>query len=158
MRTYIAATIAALCLAPAVAAAQGPPRLGGQVSFAQDVNAGLGMRLELPMSRSLSPDLRADFAFDYFFPDSPVNYWELNTNLAWGFHFSGSRVSPYVGAGLDIARTSFTGVPRSGVTDVGMNLLAGLKFYTTSSLTPYLELRPELGGGNRLVLTTGVIF
>jgi len=157
MRTPIAAAVAALCLAPAVLAAQGP-RLGGQVSFAQDVNAGLGLRLELPLSRALARDLRVAVAFDYFFPDSPVNYWELNTDLAWGFHLAGTGVSLYAGAGLNIARTSDSGIPRSGVTDAGVNLLGGVRFGTATRLTPFVELRPELGGGDRLVLTAGIMF
>jgi hypothetical protein len=158
MRLHITVAVAALCLAPAGLVAQGPPRLGGQVSFAQDVNAGLGLRLELPLSPALARDLRVAVAFDYFFPDSPVNYWELNTDLAWGFRLTGTRVSLYAGAGLNIARTSVSGVPRSGATDVGVNLLGGVRFGTSTRLTPYVELRPELGGGDRLVLTAGIMF
>jgi len=158
MHTQTIAALAALCLAPAALAAQGPPRLGGQVSFAQDVNAGLGLRLEVPLSPALARDLRVAVAFDYFFPDSPVNYWELNTDLAWGFPLRGTGIALYAGAGLNIARTSASGVPRSGVTDLGVNLLGGVRFRSSMRLTPYVELRPELGGGDRLVLTTGLIF
>jgi hypothetical protein len=158
MRMHITAAVAALCLAPTVLAAQGPPRLGGQVSFAQDVNAGLGLRLELPLSPAIGRDLKLAVAFDYFFPDSPVNYWELNTDLAWGFRLTGTRVSLYAGAGLNIAHTSYSGIPRAAATDVGVNLLGGVRFGTSTRLTPFVELRPELGGGERLVLTAGLIF
>jgi hypothetical protein len=158
MRLHSTLAVATLCLAPAVLAAQGPPRLGGQVSFAQDVNAGLGLRLELPLSPALARDLRLAVAFDYFFPNSPASYWELNTDLAWGFPLSGTRVSLYAGAGLNIARTTSSGVPRVGATDVGVNLLGGVRFGTSTRLTPFVELRPELGGGDRLVLTAGIIF
>jgi hypothetical protein len=122
------------------------------------VNAGLGLRLEAPLSPVLARDLRVAVAFDYFFPDSPVNYWELNTDLAWGFRLAGTRMSLYAGGGLNIARTSVSGVPASGATDVGVNLLGGVRFGTATRLTPYVELRPELGGGDRLVLTAGIIF
>ncbi len=64
MRKHITVALAALCLAPAALAAQGLPRLGGQVSVAQDVNAGLGLRVELPLSRALARDLRVAVAFD----------------------------------------------------------------------------------------------
>jgi hypothetical protein len=97
-------------------------------------------------------------AFDYFFPDAPFSYWELNGDLAWGFHLASTRLSLYLGGGLNIARSSLQGIPGSGNTDLGANLLVGLRIPTASRLTPYVELRPEFGGGNRLVLSTGVLF
>ncbi len=147
---------ATLLLLPAALAAQGPPRLGGEVSFAQDENAGLGVRLE----QGLAPreDLRLMVNFDYFFPDSPFNYWELNTDLGWGFRVGGTSLVMYLGGGLNVAHTSLSGVPGSGVSDAGVNLLLGLRIPTDSRLRPYVELRPEFGGGNRLVLTTGIMF
>jgi hypothetical protein len=158
MRMHIPAAVAALCLAGLTARpaeAQGAPRIGGQMSFAQDVNAGLGLRLELPVARQ---DVRLETAFDYFFPDSPFEYWELNGDLAWGLRLADTRLGLYLGGGLDVAHSGFRGVPGSGSTDLGANLLVGLRIPTTSRLTPFVELRPEFGGGNRLVLSTGVIF
>ena len=157
MRTQVAAAVAALCLSTTALAAQSAPRLGGQMSFAQDVNAGLGVRLDVPVA-SRGQDLRLMTAFDYFFPNSPFRYWEFNADLAWGLRLADTRLSLYVGGGLNMARTSVEGIPGSGNTDLGANLLIGLRIPTTSRLTPYVELRPEFGGGNRLVLSTGVIF
>ncbi len=158
MRTHVAALAAALALLPAGLAAQGAPRLGGQLSFAQDANAGLGLRFEQPLTPFWTPALRLDVTFDYYFPDQPVNYWELNGDLAWAFPVAGSRLAVYVGGGLNLARTGISGEPGSGVTNLGLNLLAGVRIPTMTRLTPYIELRPELGGGNRLVLTTGLMF
>jgi len=158
MRMTIGVAVAALCLAPAALAAQGAPRLGGELSFAQDANAGLGLRFEQPLLPFWTQDLRLDVTFDYYFPETPINYWELNGDLAWGFPISGSRMSVYVGGGLNVARTGVTGAPGSGNTDLGINMLVGLRFPTGTRLTPYVELRPELGGGDRLVLTTGLMF
>lgn len=158
MRMHVMAAVAALCLAPAGLAAQGAPRLGGQLSFAQDANAGLGLRLEQPLVPFWSRDLRLDLAFDYYFPDQPINYWEFNGDLAWGFPVSSSRLTVYVGSGFNLARSSINGRPGTGVTDLGMNLLVGMRIPTTTRVTPYIELRPELGGGNRLVLTAGLLF
>lgn len=158
MRMHAAALAAALTLLPAGLAAQGVPRLGGELSFAQDANAGLGLRFEQPLIPFWTQDLRLDLTFDYYFPDSPINYWEFNGDMTWGFPIAGSRLSFYVGGGLNLARTGVNGVPGSGVTDFGLNLLAGLRIPTSVRVTPYVELRPELGGGNRLVLTTGLMF
>ncbi len=156
MRMHIAAAAAALCLTAGPLAAQGPARIGGQMSFAQDVNAGLGVRLDVPLSRG--EDLRLMTAFDYFFPDSPFRYWEFNGDLAWGLRLADTRLSLYLGGGLNMAHSSLQGIPGSGNTDLGANLLVGLRIPTSSRLTPYVELRPEFGGGNRLVLSTGVLF
>ena len=41
---------------------------------------------------------------------------------------------------------------------IPLPLLLGLRFPTGSRFNPYVELRPEIGGGNRLVLTTGILF
>ena len=158
MRTHTAALVAALTLFPVALAAQGAPHLGGQVSFAQSENAGLGLRLDQPLTPQRMGDLQLLVAFDYFFPNAPVNYWELNTDLAWGFGLPASRMRLYVGGGLNMARTSFSGVPGSARSDVGVNLLAGIRIPTSTGFTPFFEVRPELGGGNRFVVTTGVMF
>ena len=157
MRTHVAAALAALCLSATSLAAQTAPRVGGQMSFAQDVNAGLGLRLDLPLS-ARGQDLRLMTAFDYFFPNSPVRYWEVNGNLAWGVGLADTRLRLYLGGGLNIARAGLQGVPGSGNTSLGANLLVGLRIPTSSHVTPYVELRPEFGGGNRLVLSTGFLF
>ncbi len=158
MRTHLLAAVAALCVSAGTLAAQGPPRLGGQLSFAQDVNAGVGLRLEQGLMPPRAQDLRLMAAFDYYFPNSPLSYWELNGDLAWGFRFAGSRAGMYLGGGINVARSGIRGVPNTSETNIGANLLAGLRFPTGGRATPYVELRPELGGGNRLVLSTGVMF
>ncbi len=158
MRMRMMPITALLAVVPAALLAQGPPRLGGEVSFAQQDNAGLGLRLEQPLTPMRDGDMRLLVAFDYFFPDSPLNYWELNTDLSWGFGVGGSSLVVYAGGGLNLARSSLSGVPGSGESDVGLNLILGLKIPTASRFTPFVEVRPELGGGNRVVLTTGILF
>ncbi len=158
MRLTIAAAAAALCLSATSLAAQGSPRLGGQLSFAQDVNAGVGLRLEQGLVPPRAHDLRLVAAFDYYFPNSPLSYWELNGNLAWGFRPGAARLAFYLGGGVNVAHSGIRNVANTGVTNIGANLLAGLRFFTGTRATPYVELRPELGGGNRLVLSTGVVF
>ena len=143
---------------PAVVAAQGGPRMGGQISFARQENAGLGVRVEQPLTPPDMEDVRLLATFDYFFPDSPFNYWELNTDVAWSFRLADLPLDTYGGGGLNMVRQSLSGVPRSAVSELGINLLLGIRIPTASRFRPYVELRPELGGGNRLVLTTGIVF
>ena len=158
MRIPMAAVAAVLAIVPARLAAQASPRLGGQLSFAQDANAGLGMRLEQNLVPFWTRDVRLDVSFDYYFPDRPVNYWELNGDIDWGFPISGSRLSLYAGGGLNLSRSGVSGVPGSGSLDLGLNLLVGLRIPTSTRLTPYIELRPELGGGDRLAVAFGLMF
>jgi len=158
MRIRTVAAVAVFTLVPAALAAQGPPRLGGQISFAEDENAGLGLRLEQRLMPAGVQDLRLMVDFDYFFPSSPFNYWELNADLGWGFALARSPIGMYVGGGLNMARSSVSGVRSSSVSEVGVNVIFGLRFPTATAFAPYVELRPELGGGNRLVLTAGIMF
>ena len=157
MRPLTAAAIALLCLPAGKLAAQ-EPRMGGQLSFAQDVNAGVGLRLEDALTPPSSHELRLMASFDYYFPNTPFQYWELNGDIAWAFPLAPARLSLYVGGGVNIARSGVRGVPDAAQTNLGLNLLAGFRFLTGTRATPYVELRPELGGGNRLVISTGVMF
>ena len=45
----------------------------------------------------------------------------------------------------------------SSDTDLGINLLAGTQF-GTKAVTPFVELRVELAGGEQFVITGGLLF
>lgn len=153
--------LAAAALAmPAPLTAQSPFRLGAQASWGDDSDAGLGVRYENDLN-ALFPgarNLRFVGSFDYFFPGSPVNYWEINTNVAWGFAIPGSRLGPYVGGGLNIAHASVDNVNGSGDTKVGFNALGGLRFPGPPRITPFIEARLELRDNGQFVLTGGLLF
>jgi opacity protein-like surface antigen len=159
-RAIIAAVAAVLLAGPATAGAQ--VHFGGQLSFGSDQDLGLGARL-LANVTSLE---HWDFigTFDWFFPDEPVGqdrtYWEVNGNLAYNFNIqSAPSISPYVGGGLNIAHLSkeFEDGRDSSDTDLGINLLAGTQF-GTKAVTPFVELRVELAGGEQFVITGGLLF
>ena len=165
MRNHWVTTVfvmAAATLAPAAQAqardpATANPHFGLQASLGSDtVNFGIGARYENSM-RGLfpaTPNLRFIGSFDYFFPDSPAHYWEINADVVNLFTWRGARVIPYAGAGLNVARGYVTG--GGGNTDVGVNLVGG--FRLPGQYRPYLEARAELGGGNRFVVTFGWLF
>lgn len=141
--------------------AQQPARFGGQLSFANDANIGIGARMVSDLA-SLVPSVRdvsLIATFDYFFPGSNVTYWELNGNAVYRATISGARIAPYVGGGLNIAHAggSFGGFGASE-TRVGLNLVGGTWFDTSTSLRPFLELRLELAGGQQFVLSAGLLF
>jgi opacity protein-like surface antigen len=145
-------------LLPAQAHAQRQANWGVQLSVAQETNVGIGARFDGSLGPLVPAAQRWRFqgSFDYFFPDGALRYWEMNGDLAYHFPVS-SRLVPYAGAGLGIAHTSVAGVRFSGNTDVGVNLLGGLKFPTLRGPTPYLQMRFELGGGEQFVLTGGLL-
>ncbi len=158
----VLASLAALApAAQAQRAARDPstanPHFGLQASLGDNnVNFGIGARYENSM-RGLfpaAPNLRFIGSFDYFFPDSPVHYWEINADVVNMFTWSGARVVPYAGGGLNVARGYVSGA--GGNTDVGLNIAGG--FRLPGQYRPYLEGRIELGGGDRFVVTFGWLF
>lgn len=163
-----AASLAILLLVPTALHAQ--VGLGGQLSVADDADLGLGVRATfgLPTPTPLEIITTAD----YFFPDGAlgvdVSYWEINANLVYLFQIPASIIAPYAGGGLNFARASYSvdlseidpGFPavEGSETDVGVNLLGGARFNLGSSITPFGELRIELGGGEQFVFSGGVLF
>ena len=156
-------------------------RFGAHASFAAggdegDAGFGLGARAALDLART-----RRGLAFvgsaDYFLsPEGGaqgdgiqigVSYWELNANLIHSLDQGGRRVkkaratrlSPYLGAGLNLAHRSASieggGVSaKSSRTRLGLNLLGGLR--VTDNV--FGEVRYELGGGEQLVAAAGYLF
>jgi hypothetical protein len=163
MRTrHVLAAMAALMVAiPATANAQ--VRLGPELSWGDDTDLGVGVRL-LANVESLE---HWDFigTFDVFFIDDNANfdrsYWEINGNLAYNFRIEDAPgLSPYVGVGLNIARSSTEEVAtgtESDDTDLGINFFAGNQF-DGSSVTPFVEFRVVAEAAEQVVLTAGLLF
>jgi len=148
-----------LALAPAPALAQRAANWGLQVSVAQQTDVGIGGRFEGGLG-TLVPSARrwrVQGDASYFFPDGALRYWEMNGNLSYDIPAGATRLAPYAGAGLGVAHSSFAGIRNSGSTEVGANLLAGLRFPGLRGPTPFLEMRFELGGGDQFVFTGGVL-
>lgn len=144
--------------------AQAQVRFAPQINFGSDTDFGIGGRVNFDLTSLFKA--RGFFGiaeFNYFFPDGPVNYWELNGNL--GYMIPGVRgtVKPYVGGGLNIGHASFdcpTGFTcnNNSNTDAGLNLLGGINIQTRKKLTPFLEGRIQLGHGDQFVFTGGIYF
>lgn len=149
-------------------------RFGLQANYADDTDFGVGGRVEIPVPLSDMGVLSRAFAagsFDWFFPDCETfvgfgnteidcSYWEVNANLAVPFTVAAS-VTPYAGAGLNVARISLSAENEIGdfdgsETDIGANLLGGVRF-PLGGLAMYAEARAELGGGEQFVITVGLL-
>lgn len=166
-RAYRALMLAAAAAAvPAVVSAQTagvkPFRFGAQIDYGTEVEAiGVGARVEYSLA-SMVPSL-TDFrfvgSFDWFFPDA-IDYFEINAGVATSFPMSGGAMTPYAGAGLNYARAS-ADVPGFGSvsnSEVGLNIMGGLRFRPMGSLVPFVEARLELGGGEQFVISGGLLF
>lgn len=167
MRKALLATICLAVLGLAATEAHAQIRFGGQASYGDDVDLGIGARVMFGL-RSISERLEGIASFDWFFPGDlggiDWTCFEVNANAAYSIPLSGSApLRPYVGGGLNVARTSidlpdvpfFSGAV-SG-TEVGLNILGGSKF-GSGGLTPFAELRFELGGGEQFVVSGGILF
>lgn len=137
---------------------------GGQLSYADDTDLGVGVRAAYDLGVFIE-NLIGIGSFDLFFPDAPSgvdhSYWELNANAAYPIPIEGLKnISLYAGGGLNISHCSFSipGFGDEADTDLGLNLLAGSLFKLKGKLTPFVEIRLELGGGEQFVLSGGVYF
>ncbi len=159
VRSLLAA-VALLVIGASAAQAQ---RFGGHAIWADDVDIGVGARMEIDMPGKLSkqaPLSRAFFIgqFDYFldpFDGADGTYFEINPGIA--IPLNATTLKPYVGAGLNIAHASAGSGPGSSNTEMGVNLLGGLKL-NLSGLDAFTEARLALGGGEQFSVSFGLLF
>ena len=131
-------------------------RFAPQIDFGtNNLNLGIGGRLDLGLAKSLGAPLTGVGSFDYFFGTSGVHFWEINANLFYNFTIPKSNITPYAGGGLDILGTSVSGAG----TEAGLNLGGGLKFkLPRSKMTPYVEGALQLHSSTVFLLTGGLLF
>ena len=157
--------LAALALCIVSAGNAQAQRFGAQVSFGTDTEIGVGARVEYDLAGKLSknePLSRAFFAgqFDWWLdPCDPgdCTMWELNPSIA--IPLKATTLRPYVGAGLNIAHVSVDlgSFGKSSDTDIGINVLGGLKF-ALGGMDAFTEARFALGGMEQLALSLGILF
>lgn len=154
MRRLLPAAVATtLALTPASGLAQ--VDLGAQLSWGTD-NSGLAIGGRLHWVWPWEPGTAMMGSFDYFFPDD-FDLWEVNINLAHTIPLQIEDIGLYAGAGFNWAHFSNLGTLLRSTDEFGLNLLAGLR-YVLPSVTPYGEVRAEVGGGKIWVFTAGVLF
>ena len=149
--------VAAVLLIAAPNAAQAQMGFGAQASWGSDADLGVGARLVMGLP-NIRTGLQGILSGDYFFIDcggADCSWIELNANAA--IPLAASGLNPYVGGGLNVARISVdvNGFGNSSATEIGLNVLGGLKF--SGSLSPFAEARLSLGGGEQFVITGGIM-
>lgn len=154
--------------------AQAQVSFGPQLAWGDATDLGIGARAEFGLGEAFgfteSPfaELYGSATATYFFwdcgggfgpggADLDCNYIELNANGAIPFEID-AGVTPFVGAGLHLGRTS---VSSSGFSDsdteVGLNILGGLQF-PLGGYGGFVEGKFGLTGADQFVLSTGILF
>ncbi len=153
-RALLLACLLTLALDPCDAQAQ--VGLGVHGSWAEDVDWGIGGRVAVQLPVDQLP-LAFVGSFDWFWPepDELEDYWELNANLV--IKPALELIAGYFGAGLNLAHSVAQdpfGAGKLSETKAGLNLVGGLIY--DGLLTPYGEVRYEIGGGEQFVVTVGI--
>jgi hypothetical protein len=153
-RVLFLACLLTLIACPADLSAQ--VGLGIHGSWAEDADWGIGGRVAVQLPVDQAP-LGLVSSFDWFWPEADAvhDYWEINANLV--IRPALELISGYFGIGLNLAHTVAEdpfGAGKLSETKAGLNLVAGLIY--DALLTPYGEVRYEVGGGEQFVVTVGI--
>ncbi len=159
MRNPLLALVVLVFTVGSASEAQAQVKFGVQASIAEDTDFGIGGRV----AGTVAPRrvVKIVGSFDIYFPDGPVDYWELNGNILYMIPVQKSALAPYVGGGLNIAHISFD-LPLLDPfgdfsdTDAGLNLLGGIEF--GQQVVGFVEAKVELEGGDQFVVTGGIYF
>ena len=173
--TALTKFVARAALAFAVMAVIGvtdPAAAGAQVSLGvhgiYDVDAeayGFGPRVDVDIDDPGKLSFVA--SLDHFRPDEG-GLWGLNANLRYSVLGPDSPVSPYLGAGYSYRNESeeeeFRDLPGGGGIWIspeksmnGLNVLGGLEYRVSESLTPFTQVRYTTSGQGSLMLTGGIL-
>ncbi len=131
------------------------PRIGYDVGGdIEETFLGVDARLSV---LALPIDFQA--TFDYYFMERNATFWQLGLNALLGFG-PGLLFTPYIGAGLGIARASVDvdmgdfGAFSVSDTDTGINLIGGARF-GVGPIRPFVQVQVTVLGDVDLVTIAG---
>ncbi len=136
--------------------------VGGGLAYGTETESlGIGVNAQFPTANG---DLIIAPSFVLFFPDDPLNFWELNADV--NYYFSRSSASVYGILGLNIARVGiddldlgFLGtVDGTSETELGLNIGAGVDLDIGSSVIPFIQAKYTVSDFDQLVIFGGVRF
>ncbi len=135
---------------------------GAQLSWGDDTDLGLGVRATTSLDDWIE-GLTGVGSFVLFFPDEPagtdLSFWEINFDGHYPIALeAASSMKPYFGGGINIVHSSISRPVDRSDTDVGLNFLLGANFESSGSITPFVEIKLELSGGEQFVISGGVYF
>lgn len=132
--------------------------LGPVGAYHDDLSAvGIGAYAAFAVP-SLNENLSINPSFIYYFPDSPLNAWELSGDVVYAFEVApDTPVLPFAMAGINILHESVDNVTGSGASDTGFQLGGGIGF-RAQSIRPFVGGKFEFHDGNSFVLFGGIGF
>lgn len=168
-RRLTMAVLALFCVgAPSTASAEAEGLMvGAAITNGSDSDFGLGARIEHPLDLVV-PNLGIAGGLNVFFPSDPYeSWWEVNAAALYHFELS-EMFTPYAGAGIGYAswKKQYPQVdafgfstPRGSAHDSSFSLSAigGFKLNFDIGVTPFVEARVGVGGGNTLEITAGAL-
>lgn len=123
---------------------------GPQLNAATETDVGVGGRVLGNVERM---NLELVGSFDLYFPDGPLDFWEINANTFYHFHLpENPAILPYLGGGLNLANIS-NGADN---TEVGVNLGGGVRF-PFEDISPFIEGRTVISDFDQAVFTFGFL-
>lgn len=129
------------------------PLLGAKLGFATnqfDFFVGGDFSYKIAKDWDLYPSL------SIYFP-SGASAWNLSGDVRWWPHLSTPNSGLYTGGGLGFTSVSCSGCNTE--TRVGLDLLGGWQFKTSSGLLPFAELRAVIASDvDRLEFVGGINF
>lgn len=135
--------------------AQAQLTAGPLAAFHDDFDFGIGGYLSIPVP-SLDENLSIDPSFVFYFPDGPVDYWEINGDVVYHFEVApDTPVLPYAMAGLSLER--FSPDVGNSNTEMELNLGGGIGF-RAQSLRPFVGAKFEIGDNDGFVVYGGLGF
>lgn len=134
-----------------------PMRFGVQLNYGNDSEFGFGGRIRHSLQGMFpAAPLSGIASVDIFFPGNSITWLDVNYNVVYNFRpASAPRVTPYAGAGLNFVYVDFSA---GSDTRLGINFVGGMEFRSSARVTPFVELRATIEGGEQLVLTGGIKF
>jgi hypothetical protein len=161
MRTRFAGPLLVTLLAFVASPLQGQIALGPEISLAEDVDLGIGVLMEAPLT-SVYEQMEFGGRFTLYFPDGG-DYWELDGDVRYLFPLEHENaLLPYALAGIAIGHFSrdyeTPGGGRSGSdTEVALRIGGGFKV-PMARMTPFAELGLGVGDLPDFTLRGGLTF
>ena len=130
-------------------------RFAPQLSFGtNNLNLGIGGRVDLGLAKSFGAPIDGVASIDYFTGTNGFHFWDVNANIFYNFTVPKSNITPYAGGGLGLSFAS-----GGGGSSAGLNLGGGAKFKLPhSTMTPFAEARILIRSGSAFILTGGLYF
>ena len=157
IRVIAAAALALALTVPVEGHAQWSLKMhGGYDLDAEEFLIGAGVEFSIPGAAISGVPLTFAPAFDYYPGLAGSSFFVMDLDAHYPFPAKG--MSPYVGGGMYVSRTSvdFGAFGRVSDTDVGLNIKGGATFGTSSQVRPFTEARLRIGSVSTLTLKAGL--